>query len=174
MNELMKIGEFFLRYPHEEIHLRELARKLKISPYTVKKYCDKLVEEELIIDHRQAHLRVFKANNTNIYYKQVKITQNIREINQAGLVQEILEKLANISSITLYGSYAKGENTEQSDIDIVIIGKDKPFSIQSLPRVEAHVYSWSEWKQIARSNKAYYIDVIQYGIALFGDIPIIK
>ena len=43
-----KILEYFLKYPTAETYLKELAKKLQISPRSVKIYCD-LFEKKGII-----------------------------------------------------------------------------------------------------------------------------
>ena len=41
----LRILKFFLDNPYEEVYLRELAKKLKLSAFAVKKYADILIKE---------------------------------------------------------------------------------------------------------------------------------
>ena len=38
--------------------------------------------------------------------------------------------------------------------------------------VNCHVFTWAEWKEQVKKNKAFYQDVIIDGINLIGEIPI--
>lgn len=181
MNGLIeiKILKFFFNNPYKEFYLRELAKKLKLSPFAIKKYMDILIKEDLILEKRKANLRYFKANVNDLFFKHLKIAFSIKEMKQSGLIKEILEKMANVSSIVLFGSVAKGEDDENSDIDIVVIGKEKNFSLAEARKklgkeINLHVLLWSEWNKQADTNKAFYFDVITYGIPLYGELPIVK
>ena len=121
----LKILKFFLENPYDEVYLRELAKKLKISPFAVKTYIDSLVKEDLVKDERKANLRYFKANINNLFFKHLKISFNINLLLKSGVIEFIKNNLANISSIVLFGSMARGDDDKKSDIDILVIGKEK-------------------------------------------------
>ena len=181
MNNLIeiKIIRFFFDNPYKEFYLRELAKKLKLSPFAIKKYMDIFIKEGLVIEERKANLRYFKANVNDLFFKHLKIAFSIRKIKQSQLIEDILKKMANISSIVLFGSVAKGEDDENSDIDIVVIGKEKSFSLSEIRKklnkeINLHTFLWSEWNKQADINKAFYFDVITYGISLYGELPIVK
>jgi len=181
MHELkfIKFVEFFLSNPYKEIYLRESAKRLKISPFAAKKYADILIGEELIIDEKRANLRYLKANMHNLFYRHLKISYNIRQLLKSGLVRFIADKIPNLTSITLFGSFAKGENDDKSDIDLAIIGKKKYLDLgkfeERLKReITSHFFSWSEWNEKAKKDNPFYYEVINYGISLYGEIPIVK
>jgi predicted nucleotidyltransferase len=177
-----KVLQYFLENSYKEIYLRELARKLKISPYSVKKYCDVLSNGDLIVEERKANLRYFKANMGSLFFKFLKITNNIKNIENCGIIAFLKENLAGVSSITLFGSMARGENDEKSDMDLLIIGKKKKSGYPDLNdfknklsmEITMHLFSWDEWNEQAKENKAFYSDIIKYGIPLYGELPLIK
>ena len=177
--KFIKFIEFFLVNPYKEFYLRELAKKLKISPFAIKKYADILVKEGLILEERKANLRYLKANVNNLFYKHLKISYNIRQLLKSGLVDFLKNNLANVISIVLFGSLAKGEDSEESDIDILIIGKEKHLSLNEFERkldkeIVIHFFSWSEWNEKAKEDHPFYYEVINNGIALYGELPLTK
>ncbi len=181
MQELkfIKFMEFFLVNPYEEVYIRELAKKLKISPFATKKYADILVKEELILDEKKANLRYLKANINNLFYKHSKITYNIRQLLKSGLIEFLKNNLANVTSIILFGSLAKGEDDNESDIDILIIGKQKHLSLSEFEdklnkEITLHFFSWSEWNSKAKEDHPFYYEIINYGIPLHGELPLTK
>ena len=178
MQELifLKVVKFFLENPYEEVYLRQLARKLNLSSFAIKKYADLLVKENFIKEDRKANLRYFKADINNLFFKQLKIAFSIKLILNSGLLDFLKENLANVSSTVLFGSMAKGEDDENSDVDILIIGKEKYLNLKKFEEkigkdITLHIFSWSEWNKQAVENKAFYSDIIIYGIPMYGELP---
>lgn len=181
MQELkfIKFLEFFLVNPYKEVYIRELAKKLKISPFATKKYADALVKEGLILDEKRANSRYLMANTKNLFYKHSKIAYTIRQLLKSGLLDFLKENISNVTSITLFGSLAKGEDTEESDIDIIIIGKEKHLSLGEFENkldkdITLHFFSWSEWNKQAKEENPFYYEIINYGIPLHGELPLVK
>lgn len=181
MRELtfLKAVKFFLENPYEEVYLRQLAKKLNLSSFAIKKYADLLVKEDLIKEERKANLRYFKANIDSLFFKHLKIAFNVNIISKSGLIDFLKQNLANISSIVLFGSMAKGEDSRESDVDILVIGKEKYTDLDKIEekldkKINLHILSWSDWNKNAENNKAFYFDVITYGIQLYGELPLIK
>lgn len=176
MKPLIKLTKHFLKNPYKETYLRELAKHLKLSPFATKKYADLLIKENIITEERKANLRYFKANTKSLFYKHLKISFNLRSIEKSGLITHIKDNIPNLSSITLFGSVAKGEDDQNSDIDLLIIGKKKYLDLSKFQerQITTHFFSWSEWNKQAKDNQAFYYEVTTYGIPLYGELPIIK
>ncbi|MBI3334379.1 nucleotidyltransferase domain-containing protein [Candidatus Pacearchaeota archaeon] len=175
----LKTIKYFLEKPYEETYLRELAKKLKISPFAAKKYASILLKENLITEERKGNLRYFKASTNNLFYKHLKISLNIKRILDSGLIGFIQDNIVATSSIILFGSVAKGEDNEKSDIDILIIGKDHNINFRDFEKrlgrtINTHIMMWNEWKKDYKSNRAFYYDIIAYGIPLYGGLPLVK
>ncbi|MEK6855159.1 MAG: nucleotidyltransferase domain-containing protein [Nanoarchaeota archaeon] len=181
MQELkfIKFVEFFIINPYKEVYIRELAKKLKISPFATKKYADVLVKEGLILEEKRANLRYLKANVKNLFYKHSKITYSIRHLLKSELIEFLKRNIANLTSITLFGSLAKGEDNEESDIDLLIIGKEKRLNLSEFENklnkeITLHFFSWSEWNSKAKEDHPFYYEIINHGIPLYGELPLTK
>lgn len=181
MHELkfIRFVEFFLINPYEEVYIRKLAKKLNISPSATKKYADILIKEGLILDERRANLRYLKSNVNNLFYKYLKISYNIKELSKSGLVEFIRNNTANTTSIILFGSLAKGDNDDKSDVDITVIGKQKDLDLHEFENklnreITIHFFSWSEWNEKAKKDHPFYYEVINNGIPLYGELPLTK
>ena len=104
----------------------------------------------------------------------VKTTINIEILNSIKKYIEEIKKYYKIDAIILFGSYAKGTNHENSDIDIAIVSsdiKDKfddGANLISLTwgintNIEPHPIKTEEFKE----NETPFIDeIIKTGIAL--------
>jgi len=122
---LLKI---FLDSPTENFRLRELSRLSKISPVSVINYLKELESRELIKKFKKRGIPFYQAVRDSkkfVLYKKISI---IYELNESGLISELWERLSP-EAIILYGSYAKGESTEESDVDLFIIGKERKIDI---------------------------------------------
>lgn len=125
--------KIFLDSPTESFRLRELSRISKISPLSVKNYLDGFEKEGIITKYEKRKIPYYKAireNNNFILYKKISI---IYELNKNGLVDYLWDKLSP-QAIILYGSYAKGEAIEDSDIDIFVIGQEKKIDIKEFEK----------------------------------------
>ena len=177
--KIIEILKYFFDNPYSKIYIRELARKLKISSSIVKKYVDFLLKEKILIEEREANLKYVKANLNNPFFRQIKIAYNVKKILDSGLIDYLINSIPTVSSIVLFGSTARGLDDYRSDIDILVIGKEKLISLskyeEKLKReINLHIFSWANWKLKAKKDSPFYYEVIIYGIPLYGELPIVK
>ena len=177
--QLLKLTEFFLKNPYKEFYLREISKKLKLSPFAIKKYSELLLKHGLILEERKANLRYFKANINNLYYKHLKISFGINLLLKSNILNFLKENISNLSSIVLFGSTARGLDDENSDIDLLIIGKEKYLQLQKFEdilkkEISLHIFSWNEWVKKAKEDAPFYFEVISHNILLYGELPLIK
>ena len=175
----MKIMQYLFNKPYEQIHLRELSRKTKISVYSTKQIIDDLVNQKILIEKRQGNQRYVKPNMENQFFIQLKIAFSIKKIQESEILQHLEEEIPAISSITLYGSTAQGKDDEKSDIDLLIIGQKTKIDISKYEKkigkeINLLMMKWSEWRQHANQDKPFYREIVKDGIALQGDIPVIE
>jgi len=108
------------------LNARAIARFLEVSQPAVSKALP-LLEKESIIklekDKDSKRLSIeLNRDSQNIMW--LKRADNLKQIYESGLVQYLYDTLPE-STIILFGSYAFGEDTITSDIDIAIIGEQK-------------------------------------------------
>lgn len=122
MNNLAKI---FFEKPTEEQHVRNIAKKLKISPTTASKYLKELEKKEILRSENKYRHLIFKANTESKTYKVLKRNHNIQKLYDSNLIKHLEEIYNEPEAIILFGSYSRAEDTEQSDIDLAIITTTK-------------------------------------------------
>jgi len=128
---LSMIIEEFLRNPSREYYLRELARKLRLGPRTVKEYCNILVQDEIILERRKGNLRLFKLNNENLLVKELKRTYYYILMIIGGI--EMLSE----GTVAVYGDFASGDIFENSEVKILIISSKYKINEDILRRLES-------------------------------------
>ncbi len=119
-----KLLKIFLDNPTESFRLRELSRMSKISPVSVINYLKEFEKENLIKKFIKREVPFYQAIRDNEKFKLYKIISIIYELNKSGYVEDLWDKFSP-EAIILYGSYAKGESIESSDIDLFVIAKNK-------------------------------------------------
>jgi predicted nucleotidyltransferase len=175
----LTVLELFIKNPYERYYLREASRILDISPMTVKRTLDILVQERLLVREKFKNQILYKANMDSAAFKHLKVAYNLAWLEEKNLVEFLKEKLPGLSSLVLYGSFAKGENDEKSDIDLLAISPTLKKSGLRLPALLGKetsliIFTPSQWKEQAKKNRAFYLDVITEGIVLFGTRPVVE
>lgn len=169
----------FFDNPYEEIHLRELSRKTKVSVYTVKTIIDQLVKENITHERRNGNMRYTKANMNNFFFRYLKIAFSLKKILDSNIVMYLKENIPAVSSIMLYGSTAKGEDDNSSDVDILVIGQRKKIDITRFEKklgrkINLLSMKWSTWREHTNKDKAFYREVVTNGIVIYGSLPVVE
>lgn len=124
LNENKILKELFNK-PTYGFHIRELARETKLNPNTIITLTNHLEEEGLIKKEKKKHLVEVSLNFENPKTIQRKKLFNLSELHDSGLIEFLIEKYNYPKAIILFGSFARGEDAERSDIDIAIITPNK-------------------------------------------------
>lgn len=113
-----KLIQYALTHIDEEFSVRKLGRELKISPAQVSITLNKLKKKNIIKDN--------KLNLINPLVKSLKIFFNIVELLDKGTVKIATSEFKKeLESLVIYGSWAKGTNNYDSDIDLFLKIKRK-------------------------------------------------
>ena len=176
----LKALDYFFDEPFQEVYLRELARRVDLSVFSVKTAVDDLVEGGLLVERRVGRLRYLRANMENLFFRFLKIAFNVKKILDCGIVGFLKEHVPALSSVVLFGSWAKGENDKKSDVDILVIGqRPVEFDVSGFEArlgggLELIIMRWSEWRKKAKDDRAFYLEVIADGVLLYGNLPVIE
>ncbi len=115
-----KILEILFRYPEKEFSLSELAREAGVAKANIGGILDEFQEAGLIDIEKLSKIWRIKANQTNWLYIRSKIVYNLNFIYKSGLVEFLVDFFKNPKAVIVFGSFRKGEDLSNSDIDIAI------------------------------------------------------
>lgn len=116
----LKVMEIFFKNPEKKFHLRKLERLTKLSLPGVRKIAKKLEKENLLESKKENVVKNFYAAR-NEKFVALKRAYNIYSIATSGFLELLREKYEEPEAIVLFGSYGRGEDNSQSDIDLAII-----------------------------------------------------
>ena len=114
----------------ESLNHRGIARLLEVSPTAVAKALPLLEKEKLLVSNkmREFNFVSVKFNRENQGAIEMKRVENLRFIYEKRL-NSYMEECFPGCTIILFGSYAHGEDTIDSDIDLAVIGS-KPKNVK--------------------------------------------
>lgn len=165
-----EMERFFYKNPSSEIHLRELAKTIDVSPGFVSKHIHSLLETGIIDEKREGNMRIFSADTSNNRYRRSKRAFNIQEILTSDLIPYLENKLYP-NALVLFGSYLKGGDMEDSDIDIAVVdGREKT---PDLSDYEKKFERRIKLTQISSKNmEPEFIETLANGLVLSGYLEV--
>jgi len=117
------IFKAFFNNPDEEFYTRQLASTYKISVGTLHRELKKLVSVGMLNFRNVGNIKLFSLNKKSPIYEELK---NIYYKTE-GVIKYVRDAVVRISGIRIafvYGSFAKGDERKDSDIDLFLIGDD--------------------------------------------------
>lgn len=119
-NKALLLGLFFTN-PDREYYIQEIGRILGKKPGAFQRMLYKLESQGILSSRFSANARFFQANQAHPLFEETKSIV-FKTIGIAGRLMEALTDLAGIEIAFIYGSYAKGQERPDSDIDLMIVG----------------------------------------------------
>lgn len=143
--------------PERSYHLSELRRLTGLGSASLQRELGKLAEAGLVRSEKVGNLRCFQANMESPVYEELagltRKTLGAQQLLQAALAP-VKSKL---DLAFIYGSIAKGTDTAQSDLDLMMVGNDLllgdvlkrllPVESQLGRRINPTLYTPAEYKR---------------------------
>ncbi len=115
----IQIKKYFFMNPTIKLRVRQIEREIKVPLPSVIRYTKELEKEGILKITEIAGIVTYSADRTSKSYLLEKKLFNLSQLNTSGLLSFLAEELSN-PVIVLFGSYAHGEDTENSDIDLYL------------------------------------------------------
>ncbi len=169
----IRILKLFFEGPNERLHLREVARRVGLSATGAMKILRALEKESLLEKERAAVTVVYRGNYDNEKFIALKRALNLYSLNSSGLVSELIDFFKIPECIVIFGSYAKGEDTRESDIDIAVMT-----SMKEYPQLD--VYEGDLKRKISlhlidniKNEEKDFINTLANGIVIYGYLEVL-
>jgi len=164
-NNTWKILELFLQNPERSFHIREIARLVSLSPPSVSKIVAELKKDGLLVSKKEKMVENVSAPRTEKFVW-LKRSYNLHSLYGSGLVDFLRKEYQEPEAIVLFGSYAMGEDTSKSDIDIGIVTDEaKELDLQKFERILGRKINVHEKKE--------FLNNIINGIVLYGCLKVL-
>lgn len=124
-----KILYFLIDHPIRNFLESEIQKSTKISKSGVNYALRELVNTDFLFRNKRGKAFFYTLNHKNLIVKQLKVIETITQING------LLKKIKPVTSkIILFGSSSRGENTADSDIDLLIISRNKDLVLKQIKK----------------------------------------
>lgn len=136
--------------------MKEIEKMTKLAKLSVLKWTKDLGKNGILSKKNMGRSGIYSLNNSNPSAKLLKIFYNVDYISS---------KISTISAeggVFLFGSFARGDNTENSDIDLLAVGKNRDVikKLKSMDsRIKVSFFTPIEWSMAARKDKAFFDNV---------------
>jgi predicted nucleotidyltransferase len=153
---------FFFDNPTEEFFEKQVADKTKVSAGAANKYLKILAKEGFLRIEKKGNMNFYSLERENPVVRHMKIAYSLSKPITSELKN--LSKKLNVK-IYVYGSVARGEDTEESDWDILAIGQAGLSEIEGElnvirkkfgEKLKLMAFSVSEWARMEKNDKAFY------------------
>jgi len=165
-----RVTEYLLDRPKERVKVTAIAKQLHVSKGHVSEVIKKLKKDGFIRDS--------VVNLEDPYIRSLKVAVNLSRIKESGTIAAI--KKLHVDGAGLYGSWANGTNTEESDIDVWVKSgsKIRAIDIAGLSRhigeslhVEPQILilDKDKIKKLKDDNPIFYFTLLFGSVLLFGE-----
>jgi predicted nucleotidyltransferase/biotin operon repressor len=174
----------------KEYHLRELARELDMDHTSVRPHLDSLKEQTVIKEEKQGRNKVFSLNQKSdllpYYLTQAEADRTAGYLENNNAIRVFWknfrdrvkpETLREIETLVLFGSFAKGTEKKESDIDLFLAAPDKPSSeimdicekLESVTGRDIEIEQTSEFRNlIAHKGPGTLGEIVSNHVVLLG------
>lgn len=171
-----KVLEVFFDEPTKEHYLKEISRKANLSHTSVKKHLQVLKKWEIIQERekRRGERRypIYRAEIENEEYKFYKKIDLLHRLEFTNFLEHLKETYFP-DCIVLFGSASRGEDIEESDIDLFLQAEEKEINLskfeEKLKRnIQLHFKTdFSKYPKELKNN-------IANGIIIYGFLEVFK
>ncbi|HLC88978.1 MAG TPA: nucleotidyltransferase domain-containing protein [Candidatus Nanoarchaeia archaeon] len=123
------LKELFFNFPQKVFGLRELSRLSGTPKSTLHRELKYWIKAKLIKFAEKGYI----ANESDFWYRLEKRNFLLQQIYNSGLI-DYLQKHTFPQVIILFGSGAKGEYAQKSDLDIFLLAKEKSLDLRKFEK----------------------------------------
>lgn len=125
-----KILQYFFTNRSAQPHVRNLARLLGEDASNVSKKLRDLEKEKILLSEESGTKRYYLNETYALLPEVEKLFVSAYGLPQ--VLRDALEEISGLSRAYIFGSYAKGEFSGESDVDLILIGSHSSLSAKKV------------------------------------------
>lgn len=135
----LKILSLFSSGYNKSLYIREVNRMLKISPRTAQIILNDLENKGILESITRGKIKTYvlrKSQTSKYYLTLAEIYKTTLFTENNPLIKEVIETILPLMSGIglIFGSYAKGEQKEGSDLDVFLVGHTDNQKIRAISK----------------------------------------
>ncbi|MEM5782646.1 MAG: nucleotidyltransferase domain-containing protein, partial [Candidatus Aenigmatarchaeota archaeon] len=173
-----KLLKLFFLNREREFYLREIAKLTGDNLNSVRRELNNLVKIKIIEERKRGNQKLYKVNKNSPIHEELR-KLILKTVGIGDTLRENLLKLNNVVYALIYGSFATGEEVEESDIDLLIVGDlDEEKVIEVIRRLEYELtreinyilWSTKEFEKRVKERNHLLLDIVEKPIIMIiGD-----
>lgn len=169
-----RIKEYFFVNPTVKLRVRQIERELKLSLPSIIRYVGKLEKEEILKKIKTGNVVFYSADRSSDKFLLEKRLFNIRQLYEKGLIEYLRQELHN-PPVIVFGSYSKGEDIEESDIDLYIeTPSKKEVNLEKFKKALKRKIQIFSYPSIQKVTNHHLLNNILNGILINGFVEVFK
>ena len=121
-----EVAELIFNYPNKIFHIRLLEKETGFSTTAIIDAVKDLGHFKIVQIEETPLTTNVKADLESEAYRFYKLVFNLYRLKRYLFIDGLIEIFNNPKAIVLFGSFGKGEDLEESDIDILVISSNQP------------------------------------------------
>jgi len=168
-----KVLRYFALNSSSKVYVNELSHKLGLSAGMCSLILRELAASGILAKKELGNAHYYNLKE-NYFTTELKRFIGLFQIYRTGLVEKLKPDLSSPISIVLYGSYAKGDFTEESDIDILLITQERSqrdlMELEDTLDIEINIekFTIGQWLKMKKEKVPFYDVVKRNHILLYG------
>ncbi len=169
-----RVREYFFVNPTKRLRVRQIERIVKVPLPSAIRYAKELEHEGILKSSLISGIKFYAADRSSEKFLLEKKLFNLKELFDCGLIDYLKSEFSN-PTLIVFGSYSKGEDTEQSDIDMYIETPKKQKveieKFESILKRKIQIFNYSGIEKVP--NKELSNNIIN-GVTLNGFLEVFK
>jgi len=121
----VRVQRLLFRFPGRDFTEREIARTIGMSPNTVNLALRDLRQNGIFIYKRVGRTHLYRCNKESALFPMLEsLFESERELS-GSLMDLIRQRMGGVESCIVFGSFARNEETSESDLDLLVIARDR-------------------------------------------------
>jgi predicted nucleotidyltransferase len=108
-------------HAEEEFFVRQLGTIIREDSANLSRELARLERLGILTSARRGNLKYFRVKQDCPFFSELK-SLVLKTAGVTGQIRDVLQSLPGIKYASVYGSFARGEETAESDVDLLIIG----------------------------------------------------
>ena len=152
----------------KQFYLSELAREVGTSPGNIQREIEKFIQDSLVSQEKKGNMVFYHLNSNHALFNELQ-SLIIKTTGIEGELRALVKKLKDVQLAILYGSFARGEEHGESDIDFLVVSDGETKGLYSgIRKLESRfdreinptVYGTSEFQKKLIKKGGFLTDIL--------------
>lgn len=166
-----RILKLFFDQPTRHFQLREISRMLKLGMPSVINHIKKLEKEGFIKKEKRGVYESYISSGSDLF-KVYKRNDILLRIYESGLIDFLADEFMP-DAIVLFGSCARGEDIETSDVDLLVVAKEKEVELKKFESALKRKISLHFEENVSEIPKELLNNIVN-GIVVYGYLTVFQ